>query len=72
MKMKLNMENLEYWSKLNQMVLNPNKYEYTCLVSKRTSDDVFEHNVIIFGNTNKEKEQLGVIKNNNLNFNGHI
>ena len=39
--------------------------------SKRTLDNVFEYNGIIIKNT-KEKKLLGVIIDNNRNFNSHI
>ena len=42
-----------------------------CLGLKRTSDDAFEYNGIILKNT-KEKELLGVMIDDNLNFNSHI
>ena len=67
--MKLN-KYLEYWFKLNRMVLNLKKSEYIFFVSIQTSDGILEYNGIILKNT-QEKGQLTVLIDSYLNVNSH-
>ena len=64
-------DNLNSWFYENYMVLNPKKCQFMCLGKNKDGQSLFYKNNIHL-ETTASKELLGVIIDNNLNFNDHI